>query len=145
MLRFNKFIAEETLRQGLPHVSNLDYNSVGNLVGSGVLSGSSTRKTDGAAGEVGYDEQGPYTRSGRSGKVRKTGEYTTFTKNKRGEDADTSISSQYDDMHDKLMNNTNLISYLKDRHEKGLPSSIDRKSTRLNSSHTDISRMPSSA
>ena len=30
-------------------------------------------------------------------------------------------------------------------YEKTIPDSVDRKSTRLNSSHTDSSRMPSSA
>lgn len=125
MFSFKQFLSEqEKLRQGLDHISKLKYEQVGNLLSGNTLKGSSTRKTDGAAGEVGYDELGPYTRSGRSDKVRNTGDYTAFTKNKRGEDADTSISSQYDDMHDKLMKNKNLISYLKDRHEKGLSSNI---------------------
>ena len=32
-----------------------------------------------------------------------------------------------------------------ERHDDGIRVRVDRKSTRLNSSHTDISRMPSSA
>ena len=125
MFSFKQFLFEqEKLRQGLEHVSKLKYEDLGRLLSGNSLTGSSTRKTDGAAGEVGYDENGPYTRSGRSDKVRNAGDYTAFTKKKRGEDADTSISSQYDDMHDKLMKNKKLIAYLKDRHEKGLPSNI---------------------
>lgn len=124
MLRFSQFLSEEKLRQGLEHLSNLNHERLGSLLSTGVITGKSTRKTDGAAGEVGYDENGFYTRSARSDKVRNPGDYSTYTKNKRGEAADTSISSQYDDMHHKLQNNPKLVNYLKSRHESGKPSSI---------------------
>jgi hypothetical protein len=124
MLSFKNFISEQKLRQGLEHLSKLDHSSLGELLKTGTLSGSSTRKTDGAAGEVGYDENGFYTRSARSDKIRNPGEYSAYTRNKRGEDADTSISDQYDDMHHKLQNNKALVNYLKSKHEAGQPASV---------------------
>ena len=124
MLSFKQFLFEQKLRQGLDHLSKLKYQDISNILQGDSLKGSSTRKTDGAAGEVGWDENGPYTRSGKSDPIRNTGDYTAYTTKKRGADADTSISSQYDDMHDKLTKNKALMSYLKDRHEKGLSSSI---------------------
>lgn len=124
MLSFKQFISEEKLRQGLDNLRDLTHEKLGNLLKSDSLSGVSTRKTDGAAGEVGYDEKGPYTRSANSDKIRNAGDYSAYTRNKRGEDADTSVSSQYDELHHRLVNNPKLMSYLKSRHESGLPSSI---------------------
>lgn len=124
MLSFKRFLYEQKLRQGLEHLSKLDHSSIGELLKTGSISGSSTRKTDGAAGEVGYDENGFYTRSARSDKVRTPGDYSAYTRNKRGEDADTSISDQYDDMHHKLQSNPSLVNYLKSRHESGQPAAI---------------------
>lgn len=124
MLSFKTYLTEQKLRQGLEHLSNLDHPSLGSLLSSNKLSGSSTRKTDGAAGEVGYDENGFYTRSARSDKVRNSGEYSAYTRNKRGEGADTRISDQYDDMHHKLQNNKALVGYLKTRHESSQPATI---------------------
>ena len=48
---------------------------------------------------------------------------------------DKRTESQFDNVYD-----LNAIRYLKQ-----VTGKVDRKSTRLNSSHTDISRMPSSA
>lgn len=124
MLSFKQFISEQKIRQGLDHLSNLNHERLGELLQKGVLRGTSTRKTDGAAGMVGYDEEGFYTSSNRSGKIRNAGDYTAYTKSKRGEDADTSVSSQYDQMHDNLQKNPALVSYLKSRHEQGKPASI---------------------
>ena len=124
MLTFKQFISEQKLRQGLDNLRDLTHEKLGKLLKNNSLSGVSTRKTDGAAGEVGYDENGPYTRSANSDKIRNAGDYSAYTRNKRGEDADTSVSSQYDDLHHKLVNNKKLMSYLKSRHESGLPSSI---------------------
>lgn len=124
MLSFKQFINEEKLRQGLDNLRDLSHEKLGNLLKGKTLSGVSTRKTDGAAGEVGYDEEGPYTRSANSGKIRNAGDYSAYTRNKRGEDADTSVSSQYDELHHRLVNNPKLMSYLKSRHESGQSSSI---------------------
>ncbi len=124
MLSFKQFINEEKLRQGLDNLRDLSHEKLGNLLRNNTLSGVSTRKTDGAAGEVGYDEEGPYTRSANSGKIRNAGDYSAYTRNKKGADADTSVSSQYDELHHKLVNNPKLMSYLKSRHKSGLPSSI---------------------
>lgn len=124
MLSSKQYIIEQKLRTGLEHLSKLNHSQVGELLKDKSLKGSSTRKTDGAAGEVGYDENGFYTRSARSDKVRNAGEYSAYTRNKRGEDADTSVSGQYDTMHHHLSTNPQLVSYLKSRHEQGQPSSI---------------------
>lgn len=124
MLSFKQFLIEEKLRQGLDNLRDLTHEKLGKLLKNDSLSGVSTRKTDGAAGEVGVDEYGPYTRSANSDKIRNAGDYSAYTRRKRGEDADTSVSSQYDDLHDKLVNNKKLISYLTSRHKSGLPSSI---------------------
>ena len=124
MLSFKQYISEEKLRKGLEHLSKLNHERVGSLLKSDSLEGTVTPKTDGAAGEVGYDEQGFYTRSARSDKIRNPGEYTAYTKAKRGETADTKTSSHYDEMHRHLKNNQKLISYLKSQHKLGKPSSI---------------------
>jgi hypothetical protein len=124
VLSFKNFLQEQKLRQGLEHLSKLSHERLGDLLKGDSLQGTTTPKTDGAAGEVGYDEHGFYTRSARSDKVRNSGEYSAYTRNKRGEDADTSVSSQYDAMHHKLQNNPKLVSYLKSRHEDGKPSAI---------------------
>lgn len=124
MFSFIQFLNENKLRTGLEHLSNLNHAQVGSLLTNKSLKGVSTRKTDGAAGEVGYDENGFYTRSARSDKIRNAGDYSAYTKNKRGEDADTTVSSQYDQMHHHLHNNPHLVSYLKSRHESGKPASI---------------------
>lgn len=126
MLSFIQFISEQKLRQGLPNVRDLNHEQVGKLLSDKTLSGTSTRKTDGAAGEVGWDENGFYTRSARSDKVRNPGEYSEYTKKRieQGKNSDPHVSAQYDEMHSKLQNNPKLVSYLKSRHKKGLPSSI---------------------
>lgn len=124
MLSFKQFLSENKLRSGLEHLKNLKHEQLGSLLSGNLLKGVSTRKTDGAAGEVGWDENGFYTRSARSDKVRNRGDYSAYTRNKRGEDADTSVSSQYDEMHHHLHSNPNLTSYLRSRHEQGKPSSI---------------------
>lgn len=125
MISFKQFISEqEKLRQGLEHLSKLKHKDLGELLKTGKLTGTSTRKTDGAAGEVGYDENGFYTRSGRSDKVYNPGRYTSYTLAKRGPAADTTISSSYDEMHNHLQNNKNLVNYLKARHKAGQPASI---------------------
>lgn len=124
MLSFKQFISEQKLRQGLDNLRDLSHEKLGEFLKNDSLSGVSTRKTDGAAGEVGYDENGPYTRSANSDKIRNAGDYSAYTRNKRGEGADTSVSSQYDELHHRLVNNPKLMSYLKSRHKSGLPSSI---------------------
>lgn len=124
MLSFIQFISEQKLRQGLDNLRDLSHEKLGQFLQSDRLRGKSTRKTDGAAGAVGWDENGPYTQSANSDKIRNAGDYSAYTRNKRGEDADTSVSSQYDEIHHRLVNNPRLMSYLKSRHEAGLPSSI---------------------
>lgn len=124
MLSFKQFITEQKLRTGLEHLSKLNHAQVGELLSGDSLKGTSTRKTDGAAVAVGYDKHGPYTQSANSDKIRNAGDYSAYTRSKRGEDADTSVSSQYDEIHHRLVNNQRLMSFLKSRHEAGLPSSI---------------------
>lgn len=130
MLSFKQFISEQILRSGLPHLHDLTHEQVGALVKGNSFSGVTTPKTDGAAGEVGYGknpdtgEEGVYTRSARSGNVWNAGDYSAYTRNKRGEDADTTISDQYDAMHKHLQNNSALVDYLKSRYKEGKPSSI---------------------
>lgn len=124
MLSFKNFLKEDRLRQGLSHIRELPYERLGNFLRKKSINGTITPKTDGAAGLVGYDENGFFTQSGRSDKVRHAGAYSDYTRQKRGENADLTISSSYDAMHDSLQKNKELISYLKKRHESGQPSTI---------------------
>jgi hypothetical protein len=124
LLSFKSFLNEEKLRQGLDHFNNLSYEKIGKLLSSDTLQGTITPKTDGAAGAVGWDENGFFTQSGRSDKVRNAGDYSAYTRKKRGEDADLTISSSYDAMHHHLQNNKKLTQYLRSRHESGQPSTL---------------------
>lgn len=115
----------ETLRKGIIHPKDLRYDHIRNLVGNGVISGHATEKTDGAGLEVGIDEQGPYTRSSRSPKIRETGGYERGTRERFGDDIDPTMSRHYDRIHNALTTNKNLMSYLEQkRRETGTEASM---------------------
>jgi hypothetical protein len=115
----------DALRKGIIHPKDLRYEHVKNLLGSGTISGHATEKTDGAAFEVGHDENGPYTRSARSPKIYAGQSYEAAARARFGDDLDPTMSRHYDNIHNTMMNNKNLQAYLKQkRDETGSPTSM---------------------
>ena len=72
-------------------------------------------------------------------------QYTLLLKDMRDEKAGEVNARGEIEINKKLLNNSNLIIRTFVHELSHVYDFLDRKSTRLNSSHTDISRMPSSA
>lgn len=87
------------------------------MLGDGTVHGHVTEKSDGMAFEIGHDEHGVYTRTSRSEKMRRVGDYTKAAKAKFGDSMDPTISKHFDDIHHHLTSNPNLTKHL--RHTGG--------------------------
>lgn len=111
-------LVEEAIRKGISHPKDLKYNHVKNILGDGSISGHLTEKSDGMAFAVGHDENGFYTRTSRSDKMRNPGDYEAAARAKFGEDFDPSISQHFDRIHRELQGNKNLTSYLQNHHKE---------------------------
>lgn len=130
MIKFKRFIAEG-IRSGLPHIHS-DHpgapsltstvskakDQLHSLIHTGRVKGHVTEKTDGMAFECGHDENGFYTRTSRSEKMRHKGDYAKAAKAKFGKDYNKSISGNHDRLHHALHQNENLQKYLRNHAEK---------------------------
>jgi hypothetical protein len=114
MIRFKSFLLESTgkLRQGIPHVSDLKPDAFHNLTKSGNIDGVPTHKPDGLTLEAGHDENGFYTRTSHSDKMRNKGDYEAAAKAKFGEGFNPEISRHFDRIHHELHSNSKLTNYL---------------------------------
>ena len=112
------------MRVGIKHPKDLKHAEVAALIHGGKLHGTMTEKSDGMAFEVGHDDQGFYTRSARSDKVRNAGDYTAYTKRKYGEDHVSPFSHHYDNIHHQLSSNPKLTQNLASQHAAGKPSTL---------------------
>lgn len=101
------------LRTRIPHIKDLDHQSLLDLTTSGVIKGAATEKTDGMAFEVGHDQDGFYSRTANSQKMRKAGQYEAQAKTKFGKFFNPAISKSFDDVHRHLHNNNRLVDHLK--------------------------------
>lgn len=126
MIRFQTFIAEATLRQGISHVNDLKHEHLGTLLGVGTkheghVQGYASEKTDAMAFEVGHDQHGFYTRTSHSDKMRQPGDYGKAAKAKFGPTHNPTISAHFDAMHHSFHKNKELRSYLENhaRHHGG--------------------------
>lgn len=118
-------LIEEKLRSGLPHPQTLKHEQFHNLIKTGRVQGHITEKTDGMAFEVGHDENGPYTRTSHSDRMRHSGGYFEAAQKKFGADANPELSNRFADIHNALTGNKKLMGYLKQRHmETGQPASF---------------------
>lgn len=121
MKNFGTFFVEakETLRgSGISHVKDLKHEHLGKLLDKDTLTGHFKEKTDGMAFEIGHDEHGPYTRTSRSEKMRKSGDYEKAAKEKFGDDFDPSISQHFDRIHRELTSNPYLMHYLRKKKDE---------------------------
>lgn len=103
------------LRKRLPHVVDLTQFQFNELINSGKIQGHVTEKTDGMAFELGFDENGFYTRTSNSNKMRNVGDYYTTALNKFGSDKNFNpeLSKKFDSIHGDFQSNHNLQKYLK--------------------------------
>ena len=128
MRSFASYLAEgsavKPMRVGIKHPKDLRHAEVAALIHGGKLQGTMTEKSDGMAFEVGHDDQGFYTRSARSDKVRNSGDYTAYTKQKYGADHVSPFAHHYDDIHHQLSSNPHLTQYLARQHAAGKPSTL---------------------
>lgn len=119
MLKFNSFLNEsDKLRKGLPHITDLKPDQFHALTQHGVIHAKVTEKTDGMAFEVGHDENGFYSRSSNSDKMRRSGDYYKAAKKKFGPNANPEISGKFDKIHQDFHKNKKLTSYLENHAEK---------------------------
>ena len=114
MLSFKSFLLESEgkLRQGLSHISDLKHDQLHNLIHTGKVEGHVTEKSDGSAFEIGHDDQGFYTRTSHSNKMRNAGDYESAAREKFGEGFNPEISRHFDRIHHELHSNSKLTSYL---------------------------------
>lgn len=118
-------LKEDKLRSGLPHPQTLKHEGLHDLIKTGRIKGHVTEKTDGMAFEIGHDNEGLYTRTSNSDRMRHSGGYYEAAKKKFGEGADPKFSERFADIHNSLAGNKKLTSYLKQRHqETGQPTSF---------------------
>ena len=114
------------LRQSIPHIHTTNQKApslistvsrakftLKQVFGNGRFQAHVTEKTDGMVFEVGFDDEGFFTRTAHSDKMRLPGDYTVDARRKFGSSWDPFISGQHDGIHDALMKNKNLVEYLK--------------------------------
>jgi hypothetical protein len=114
MLSFKQFLfeSEGKVRQGLSHISDLKPEQFHNLTKSGKVTGEATEKSDGMAFKVGHDDEGFYSQTSHSDKMRNVGDYEQAAKKKFGENSDPTISRHFDRIHHELHSNKKLTHYL---------------------------------
>jgi len=130
MKRFKTFLIEE-VRRGLPHIVHDNPNApslisrvstahrnLNSLIGSGRIRGHITEKSDGSAFEVGHDDNGFYSRSSHSEKMRNKGDYLKAAKKKFKDAVDPTISGHFDKLHHILHSNEKLQQLLQNQKEK---------------------------
>lgn len=100
------------LRQGITHPMGLKHEDLSKLLATGRLKGAYTEKTDGMAFAIGHDENGFYTRTSHSAKMRNAGDYEKAARERFGDDFDPSISQHFDRIHRALENNPKLRKHL---------------------------------
>jgi len=123
-ITFKQFIAEASIRQGLPHITSMDHHQFGALVHDGkVHLHDMTEKTDGQTHKFGYDEHGFYTQSSGSGseKMRKPEDYQERARRRAeetGKPLDLTAASAFGHIHKILHGNQKLQDHLKDKYKK---------------------------
>ena len=124
MLTFKTFLIEKSIRQGLPHISTMDYKQFGSLIKGGqVHLHHATEKTDAMSHLMGHDEKGFYTQSSGSSseKMRKPGDFYIRAKKRAAETGkpyNPAIASAFANVHKQLALNPGITSHLKATHEK---------------------------
>jgi hypothetical protein len=121
MKNFKTFIAEASIRQGLPHITTMDHDQFSRLVHGGKIKiENPTEKTDGSTMKIGYDQHGFYTQNSGSGdeRMREPSHYIDRASRRAketGKDLDLTAPNAFAEFHAMLQKNGNLQSYLKKR------------------------------
>ena len=118
---FPRPLIEEKLRVGVKHTKDLSHEEVGKMLNSATLNGDVTEKSDGMAFAFGHDEQGFYTRTSHSEKMRQPEDYEAAARAKFGDGFDPTISQHFGRIHRALQSNTALVNHLQ---SKGKPTMV---------------------
>jgi hypothetical protein len=119
-----QFIAEASIRQGLPHITTMDHHQFGNLVGTGkVHLHSTTEKTDGMTHVMGHDEHGFYTQGSNSGseKMRSGKDFHRRAQRREketGNPHDPRVPTAFAHVHDMMAKNKGVKKHLSDEYKK---------------------------
>lgn len=124
--RFSVITEQTKLRQGLSHIRDLKHEHMKHLLSGDHYHAHVTEKSDGMAFEIGHDEHGVYTRTSRSDKMRKRGDYTAAAKAKFGDSYNPEISKNFDDIHHHLTSNKKLVDHLR-KHRGSIKGEIYHK------------------
>lgn len=100
------------LRTRLTHLHDLSLNEWEVIRAAGRFTADITEKTDGFAWEFGCDEDGLYSRTSYSPKMRVSGNYLQAAKVKFGNQCDPSISKPFDNTHFWMSFNPEFTQYL---------------------------------
>ena len=88
------------LRKSIPHIRDLGCRKLRQLLECGSLfKYTITEKTDGSAFEFGVDQEGFYTRTSTSDKMRESGDYLRVAETRFGTAVDPKISAPFDYYH----------------------------------------------
>lgn len=124
MLSYRNFLVEKSIRQGLPHVKDMDHSQFASLIKTGkVHVADVTEKTDGMTHLMGHDEHGFYTQSSGSGseKMRKPEDYHARAlrrSQETGKPYDPTAANAFAHVHSILQNNKGLQKHLADKFSK---------------------------
>ena len=97
------------LRKSIQHIGDLSCGKLRELLTSRTVGVTVTEKTDGNAFEFGVDEEGFYTRTSTSDKMRRPGDYWQAAANKFGDRVDRQISQTFDHYHQVFQSLTEHI------------------------------------
>lgn len=124
MIKFSQFIVEKSIRQGLPHVKDMDHSQFASLIKTKkVHVADVTEKTDGMTHLMGHDEHGFYTQSSGSAseKMRNPADYHERAMRRAketGKPYDPTAANAFAHVHHILQNNRGLQAHLANKYKK---------------------------